>query len=105
MYHKKISFITFTRNSEKLIEGLLRNIHDIVDEIVVIDGFSYDNTIEIAKSYSARICSVKPVGFVEPYRNFALKVASYDWILYLDVDERICRRLKENLREIIEKLP
>jgi (heptosyl)LPS beta-1,4-glucosyltransferase len=49
----KISFITFTRNSGKRLKLLLENVKDVVDEIIVIDGFSSDDTVEIAQSYGA----------------------------------------------------
>jgi (heptosyl)LPS beta-1,4-glucosyltransferase len=83
----KISFITFTRNSGKRLKLLLENVKDVVDEIIVIDGFSSDDTVEIAKSYGAKVFRRKPWGHVEPDRMFALKKASYNWILYLDDDE------------------
>jgi glycosyltransferase involved in cell wall biosynthesis len=56
----KVSLITFTRNSEKLIEGLLRNVNGVVDEVVVVDGFSSDRTVEIARSYSAKVYTCRP---------------------------------------------
>jgi glycosyltransferase involved in cell wall biosynthesis len=42
----KISFITFTRNSGRKLELLLENVKDVVDEIIVVDGFSSDDTVE-----------------------------------------------------------
>jgi (heptosyl)LPS beta-1,4-glucosyltransferase len=51
----KISFITFTRNSERRLELLLENVKDVVDEIIVVDGFSNDDTVEIAMSYGAKV--------------------------------------------------
>jgi glycosyltransferase involved in cell wall biosynthesis len=51
----KISFITFTRNSGRKLELLLENVKDVVDEIIVVDGFSNDDTVEIAISYAAKV--------------------------------------------------
>ncbi|MCS7385722.1 MAG: glycosyltransferase family 2 protein [archaeon GB-1867-005] len=99
----KITFITFTRNSAARIEGLLKHIRDIVDEIIVVDGFSTDGTVEIAKSYDAKIYLRKPWGYPDPDRMFALRMASNEWIIYLDDDERLCRKLKNDIRDIIEK--
>ena len=98
---EKISFITFTKNSEDKISGLLSQIRDVVDEIIVIDGFSDDETVKIAKKYNARVYLRKSWGFVEPDRMFALRMASYDWILYLDDDERISKRLKQDLKKLV----
>jgi len=57
-----ISFITFTRNSAKYLPSLLENVSDVVDEIVIIDGYSTDNTLEIAKMYNAKVYQRKPWG-------------------------------------------
>ncbi|MCY0867630.1 MAG: glycosyltransferase family 2 protein [Desulfurococcus sp.] len=101
----KISFITFTRNSAKQLPHLLSNVKDIVDEIIVIDGFSADETVEIARSFGARVYQRKPWGYADPDRMFALRMASYEWILYLDTDERLGRRLKSVLRDLVAKTP
>ncbi|MEM3526214.1 MAG: glycosyltransferase family 2 protein, partial [Candidatus Jordarchaeaceae archaeon] len=97
-----LSFITFTRNSANKIGALLEHVKDIVDEIIVIDGYSTDETVEIAKSYGAKVYLRKPRGYVEPDRMFALKKVANSWVLYLDDDERLCRRLKNDIRELIE---
>jgi glycosyltransferase involved in cell wall biosynthesis len=97
----KISFITFTRNSGKRLKLLLENVKDVVDEIIVIDGFSSDDTVEIAKSYGAKVFQRRPWGHAEPDRMFALSKVSYDWVLYLDDDELLGRRLKNELRNIV----
>jgi len=47
--NNKISFITFTRNSGRRLRFLLKNVRDVVDEIIVVDGFSVDDTVEIAR--------------------------------------------------------
>ena len=97
----KVSLITFTRNSEKLIEGLLRNVNGVVDEIIVVDGCSSDRTLEIAKSYGAKVYIRKPWGHFELDMAFAINKASYEWVLKLDADERLGSRLKEELRDIL----
>ena len=98
----KISFITFTRNSAHKLKGLLEHVKDIVDEIIVVDGYSTDETVEIARSYGAKVYEREPWGYPDPDRMFALKQASHDWILMLDDDERLCKRLRNELRWIIE---
>jgi len=100
--NNKISFITFTRNSGRRLRLLLENVKDVVDEIIVVDGFSSDDTVEIARSYGAKVFQRKPWGHVEPDRMFALSKASYDWILYLDDDELLGRKLKNDLRDLVE---
>jgi (heptosyl)LPS beta-1,4-glucosyltransferase len=97
-----ISFITFTRNSAHRLRELLEHVKDVVDEIIVIDGYSTDETVDIARSYGAKVYQRKPWGYPEPDRMFALKQASYDWILYLDLDERMSGKLKRDLKSLIE---
>ena len=99
----RVSFITFTRNSSSDIRSLLEHIHELVDEIIVIDGFSEDSTTDIARSYGAKVFLRKPWGFLEPDRMFALNRATCTWILHLDCDERLGREFKENLRNLLEK--
>ncbi|ADY01285.1 glycosyl transferase family 2 [Vulcanisaeta moutnovskia 768-28] len=99
----RVSFITFTRNSGKQLKLLLEHVGDVVDEIIVIDGYSVDDTVEVALSFGAKVFRRKPWGYADPDRMFALRKASYDWILYLDTDERLSRRLKSELRDLIQK--
>ena len=98
----EVSFITFTRNSAHRLRGLLEHVKDVVDEIIVVDGYSTDETVDIAKSYGAKVYQRKPWGYPDPDRMFALKQASYDWILYLDDDERLSIKLKKDLKSLIE---
>ena len=97
-----ISLLTFTRNSAKGLRRLLGQVAHLVDEIVVVDGYSTDETIEVAKSYGAKVFWRKPWGYADPDRMFGLRKVSSDWVLYLDSDEILCPRLAENLRALIE---
>ncbi|MDW8036208.1 MAG: glycosyltransferase family 2 protein [Candidatus Korarchaeum sp.] len=99
---KGITLITFTRNSSKRLQGLLEGVKDLVDEIIIVDGYSTDDTVEIALSYGSKVYRRKPWGYVEPDRMFAVRKASYDWILCLDDDERLGTRLKQDLRGLVE---
>ncbi|MEM1831226.1 MAG: glycosyltransferase family 2 protein [Desulfurococcaceae archaeon] len=98
----KISFITFTYNNVTLLKGLLKNIYDVVDEIIIVDGYSTDGTIEVAESYNATVYLRPAKGFVEPERMFAISKARHEWILYLDPDERLNKKLKNELRNILD---
>ncbi|WP_243665828.1 glycosyltransferase [Vulcanisaeta sp. JCM 16159] len=94
-----VCFVSFTRNSGRWLRGLLDN---VVDEIVIVDGYSSDDTVEIAKSYGAKVFQRKPRGYVEPDRAFAIRQCKNDWVLYLDTDKRLNSKLKRDLRKIIE---
>jgi (heptosyl)LPS beta-1,4-glucosyltransferase len=98
----EVSFITFTRDSAHRLRELLEHVKDIVDEIIVVDGYSTDETVDIARSYGAKVYQRKPWGYPDPDRMFALKQASHDWVLHLDDDERLSSRLKRDLKSLIE---
>ncbi len=98
----ELTFVTFTRNSAKHLARLLSNVRDIASEIVMIDGYSSDETVEIAKRYDATIYQRPPFGYADPDRMFALRMATNEWILYLDSDEILSPRLQKELKSIIQ---
>lgn len=96
----KISAIVHTLNEEKNIEACLKCLV-WVDEIIIIDMYSDDKTVEICKRYTTNIFSFeRSGGIVEPAREFALTKATGDWILIVDADERIPVTLANKLKEI-----
>ena len=101
MNPERISFITFTRDSAPRIKGLMEDVKDVVDEIIVIDGYSKDDTVGIAERYGARVWKRRPWGYADPDRMFALRKASYEWVLYLDDDERLGKKLKSELKDLV----
>lgn len=84
-----ISAVINTFNEEKNIERCLSSITTWVDEIIVIDMGSTDDTVKIAKKFKAKVFTHAYTGFVEPARNFALTKAEGDWILLVDADEEV----------------
>ena len=95
----KISACIISFNEEKKIEDCLVSLKDVVDEIIVIDSNSTDNTVSIAKKYTDKIINQNFLGFIEQ-KNFALKHASNNWVLSLDCDERLSPELKESILAI-----
>jgi len=85
-----------------VLKGLLENIKDVVDEIVVIDGCSTDETVDIALRYGATVYQTKPLGHVEPCRMYGLSKVSYDYVLYIDADERLNGNLRRDLKKIVK---
>ena len=67
------------------------------DEIVVVDSHSTDETVAIARQYTDRVVVHDWLGHIEQ-KNYAASLASYDWILSVDADERITPSLAEELR-------
>ena len=96
----KISIIVNTWNEEENIKRCLESVKDLASEIIVVDMYSSDKTVAIAKKFGAKIFSHKFTSYVEPARNFALRQAQGDWILILDADEEISPDLAKILQEL-----
>jgi (heptosyl)LPS beta-1,4-glucosyltransferase len=99
-----ISVVINTLNEEKNLPKALASVKGFADEIVIVDMYSEDDTVVIAKSAGAKVFEHKKVGFVEPARNFAIEKTTGDWILILDADEEIPRTLAGVLKNISEDL-
>lgn len=95
-----VAIITF--NEEKRLGATLESICDISSEIVVIDSFSQDRTVEIAKKYNAKVFQEQWKGFVAQKNSLTSK-CSHNFILYLDADEVISSELKREIVKAINK--
>ena len=94
-----ISVVINTLNEENNIADCIRSVQGFANEIVVCDMYSDDRTVEIARSYGAKVVFHERVGFVEPARFFAISQASHEWLLVLDADERLTEKLAARLRQ------
>jgi len=94
----QLSAIIITFNEEEHLEKCLKSLNGIADEIVVVDSFSTDKTLEICKQFDVRIIKQEFLGYIEQ-KNFALKQAKYDYILSLDGDEALSETLKLSILE------
>ena len=95
----KITLVVPTFNEEKVLDRCIGSIKDLADEILVVDSFSTDNTLEIARSHGARIIQRKYENSASQ-KNWAIPQASYSWILLLDADEWLTQKLYEELKQI-----
>lgn len=93
-----VSIISY--NEESRIKLVLDSIKDIADEIIVVDSFSDDNTVSIAKEYGAKVFSEEWKGFTLQ-KNSSLEKCSGKWILCLDCDEEITKELSTEIKNII----
>jgi len=95
----KISATIITHNEESNIERCLKSL-DWVDEIVVVDSFSNDSTVDICKKYNCSIIQTEWKGFGNT-KKFAVDNANHDWILSIDADEEVPESLKNKIKEIL----
>ncbi|MDO8659108.1 MAG: glycosyltransferase family 2 protein [Candidatus Parcubacteria bacterium] len=92
----KISAIVITKNAENLIADCLDSL-SFCEEIIVIDSNSDDRTGEIARKMGAKVFEHSFQDFSET-RNFGLKKAIGEWVLYVDADERVTPELALNIK-------
>jgi hypothetical protein len=99
----KISVIILTKNEEEVILDCLESVK-WVDEMVVVDNDSTDNTLGIVKKFGVKniIQSGENNTFSER-RNLGAKEAKGDWLLYVDADERVTPTLRKEIEEVVEK--
>jgi len=88
-----LSVLIITLNEEKNIARCIDSVKRVADEVIILDCYSNDNTIEIARSMGATIYQQKFKGYIEQ-KNCALRLATYDFILSLDADEAIDETLE-----------
>jgi (heptosyl)LPS beta-1,4-glucosyltransferase len=86
-------------NEERNIKDCLESVK-WMDEIVLVDAFSSDRTVEISKSYTPNIHQRPWKGFGEQ-KNFAIDQATSDWVFILDADERVSPELRAEIEGII----
>jgi len=97
----RLSLCMIVKNEEAMLSGCLESVRDLVDEMIVVDTGSTDQTIRIAEGFGARVI---PYSWNEDFsqaRNFSIDQARGEWILVLDADERISPKDHERLRERI----
>lgn len=90
-----ISAVVLTYNDESRIERCLRSL-SFVDEIVVLDSFSTDRTLEIAGRFTDRISRREFRGFAEQ-RKAGLELATHEWLLIVDSDEVVPEELAREM--------
>ncbi len=98
----KISLVVVSYNEATKLEKCLESAVKKVDEIVLVDMGSTDNSINIAKSFNAEVFTHTHVQVVEQIRNFAISKAKNDWVLVLDPDEQITENLIKVLKETVQ---
>ncbi|MFZ6031795.1 MAG: tetratricopeptide repeat-containing glycosyltransferase family 2 protein [Melioribacter sp.] len=89
------------KNEEKYLKDCLESVKNLVNEIVIVDTGSTDNTVSIAKEYNAKVYNFEWINDFSAARNYALSKSTGDWILYLDADERLDANSIHELKKIL----
>ncbi|HMK27961.1 MAG TPA: glycosyltransferase family 2 protein [Chitinophagaceae bacterium] len=97
MYPLSVVIITF--NEEHNIERCIRSVKEVADEIIVLDSFSTDQTVDIARSLGAIVQQEKFRGYIGQ-KNLAIQLASHDYVLSLDADEALAEKLAASILRV-----
>ena len=97
----KLSIIVLTKNEERNIGPCLESVA-WGDELIVLDAFSEDRTVEIARAHGARVHQ-RPFRNFADQRNAALELATHPWVFFVDADERATPELAAEVRRVIER--
>lgn len=96
-----ISAIIITKNEEAIICDCLKSI-DWVDEIIVVDSGSTDNTIDaVKKCRQSKIYESDIRGDFSAWRNLGAEKATGDWLFYIDADERCPQKLASEIQSVV----
>jgi glycosyltransferase involved in cell wall biosynthesis len=91
----KVSAIVVCYNEQENIERCLKSLL-WADEIIVVDSFSTDRTVELCKKYTKRIYQREWPGFIQQ-KSYAVSLAQYEWVFSLDSDEVVTEKLRDEI--------
>jgi glycosyltransferase involved in cell wall biosynthesis len=97
----KLSVIILTKNEESKINKCLGNVM-FADEVIMVDNGSSDKTIEYAKKFKVRIIKNYNNNF-SYLRNLAKNYARSEWLFYVDADEIVTDKLRNEILNLINK--
>lgn len=95
-----VSLCMILKDEEKNISDCLESVADLVDEIIIVDTGSTDNTKEVVKQFTDRIFDFQWIDDFAAARNFSFSKATKDYILWLDADDRLLEADRNKFREL-----
>lgn len=100
----KISACLIVRDEESNIQRCLDSIVEQVDEIIIVDTGSIDNTVEICKKYTDKIYFKKWNNNFSEARNYSIEKSTGDWVFLIDADEELfIKNIDKDLKFIVKK--
>lgn len=95
-----VSVVVLTKNEEANIVECLSSVKGWADEIIVVDDFSSDKTMELAQKYADKVL-VNKMKVEGTHRNWAYAQARNEWVLSLDADEQVTAQLQLEINKIL----
>ena len=99
----KLSVTVISKNEAADIDHALASVA-WADEVVVVDSHSTDDTVSIARRRTDRVVVRDWPGYVDQ-KNYAASIATHDWILSLDADERVTPALADEIKGLFSGIP
>lgn len=96
-----VSAFVLSYNEEDNIERCLKSLL-FCDEIILIDSFSTDRTVELAKKIGVKVIQHPWAGYKQQ-KIFGLSQCRYDWVLNIDADEEVSQELRESILDVMQK--
>ena len=100
---QKLTAIIPTKNEAHNIVEAIQSVN-FADEIIIVDSFSTDETLNLAKPRVTKVIQREYENSASQ-KNWAIPQAKYDWILILDADERITQSLREEIQQVLSNNP
>lgn len=97
-----LSAVVLTKNEEKNIVACLESLK-WCDETIVVDDYSEDNTVKIAKEHGAQVFKHKLNDDFASQRNLGLEKAKGEWTLFVDSDERVTPELQKEILKAVKE--
>ena len=97
------SVVVITKNEALRIRDCLKSV-EWADDIVVVDDFSSDETVPIAREFTPRVYQ-RAMDIEGKHRNYAYGLAKHEWILSLDADERVTAELRDEIQALLKSGP
>ncbi|WP_425364228.1 glycosyltransferase family 2 protein [Candidatus Tisiphia endosymbiont of Hybos culiciformis] len=95
----KISAFIITKNESARIARAINSVKAIVEELIVIDSGSTDDTVQIARNLEAKVIFNEWSGYVKQ-KTFGENLCQNDWILNIDADEELSKELQDEIEFI-----
>ncbi|MDO9545356.1 MAG: glycosyltransferase family 2 protein [Pelolinea sp.] len=99
----KLSVLLPTYNEDKMITECLESVK-WADEILIVDSFSTDHTLDIARTYGAHIIQHEYINSAKQ-KNWAIPQCTHEWVLQIDADERLDIKLQAEIKELLVNPP
>ncbi|MDZ4363991.1 glycosyltransferase family 2 protein [Brevundimonas sp.] len=104
-----LAAVAIAKNERRDIVGFIDNVRRVVDEVVIVDDGSTDGTLEFLRTCGMPVTIIErrlePEGGFAAQRNTGLDAATADWLIHMDIDERITPDLARDIHAAIADMP